>query len=59
MKDEEHICYLCEKCGKYEEYESSLKDHCKECCKCNKIPKTGFLRTDDGICGPCYDGSIL
>lgn len=58
MKDEEHKCYLCEKCGKYEQYESWLKDHCKECCNCNKITKTGFLRTN-GKCGPCYDGSKL
>jgi hypothetical protein len=56
MKDEEHKCYLCEKCGKYEQDESWLKDHCKECCNCGKI--TRFLRTN-GKCGPCYDGSKL
>ena len=56
IKDEEHKCYLCEKCGKYEQYESSLKDHCKECYNCGKI--TRFLRTN-GKCGPCYDGSKL
>jgi len=58
MKDEEHICYLCDKCGKYEEYESNLKDHCKECCNCGKITTIGFLRTN-GKCGPCYDGSKI
>jgi hypothetical protein len=58
MKDEEHKCYLCEKCGNYEQYESSLQDHCKECCNCNKITKKMFLR-NNGKCGPCYDGSKL
>jgi hypothetical protein len=58
MKDEEHKCYLCEKCGKYEKYESRLKEHCKECCNCGKITYTGFLR-NNGKCGPCYDGSKI
>jgi len=58
MKDEEHKCYLCEKCGKYEKYESLLKDHCKECCNCNKLTTRVCLRTN-GKCGPCYDGSKL
>ena len=58
MKDEEHKCYLCEKCGKYEKYESLLKDHCKECCNCNKMTRTVCLHTN-GKCGSCYYGSKL
>jgi len=58
LKDEIHECYLCEKCGKYEQYECSIQDHCKECCVCNKLTKTGYLRTN-GKCGSCYDGSNL
>jgi hypothetical protein len=56
MKDEEHICYLCEKCGEYVLREYMLKDHCKECCNCGKI--TSFLRMN-GKCGTCYGGSKL
>ena len=45
MKDEEHVCYLCEKCGKYTE---ELREHCKMCCICNKYNTD--IRTN-GKCG--------
>ena len=56
MKDEEHKCYLCEKCGRYVIYEKYLQNHCQQCSVCNKF--TNSLRTN-GKCGPCYDGSKL
>jgi len=54
MKDEEHICYLCEKCGKYVLYEYLLQDHCIECNDCNKLTPKSYLRTN-GKCDICYD----
>jgi len=48
LEGETHICYLCEKCGKYTE---ELREHCKMCCICNKYNRD--IRTN-GKCDVCY-----
>ena len=58
LKLDDHTCHLCEKCGNYEEHESLLENHCKECCVCNKLIKNMVLRTN-GKCGPCYAESKM